>query len=427
MKKLIALLLCLLMILCCFTGCKKDEVQTEEQTTVETDGTSEEETADETAETEEDTLAGQTLTVYTDLTEEAPAYAVYMEQVTKFEEANGCTVTVNHYGKDLALVLDNALKNGSAVDVFPVATLSELSMRASYALDLSEHADELEETAYAICLDQVKALSGGEKIYAVPTVPSVHAMWYNKASFEKAGIKEAPTSVKEFEAVCDELVEAGFQPIALDSAYVSSNFAVHMERALGAQTVAELVANGGWANNKKAAEACQTLIDWVDKGYFDENAPADWPFSQLSLADRTVMIFADTMTLDMAEEMIGTDLEWGCFAYPGDSKAVQADFAALCINAETAVPELAWEFVRFMTAGEADQAVSDAAGIAPADRNNTSETYGEMTAIAAQADALCDYNNMLKGSVDLTDVIKNIYAGTYATGEEAVAALDALY
>lgn len=424
MKKLIALLLCLLMVLCCFTGCKKDDVQTEEQTTVETDETAEAET---TEEAQEDPIAGQTLTVYTDLTEESPAYTVYMEQVAKFEEANDCTVTVNHYGKDLALVLDNALENGSDVDVFPVESLTELGMRASYALDLSEHAAELEETAYSICLDQVKALSGGEKIYAVPTVPSVNAMWYNKATFEQAGIKEAPTSVKEFEAVCDKLVEAGFQPIALDSAYAASNFAVHMERALGAQTVAELVANGGWADNKKAVDACQTLIDWVGKGYFDENAPADWPFSQLSLADRTVMIFADTMTLDMAEEMIGTDLDWGCFAYPGDSKAVQADFAALCINAETAVPELAWKFVRFMTAGEADQAVSDAAGTAPADRSNTSEVYGEMTAIVAQADELCDYTNMMKGSVELTDAIKNIYAGTYATGEEAAAALDALY
>lgn len=425
MKKLIALLLCLLMILCCFTGCKKDEEQTTE--------TNQEQTTEETTETteepvEEDSFAGKTLTVYTDLTEEAAAYTAYMEQVAKFEEANGCTVTVNHYGEDLPVVLENVLKNGTAVDVFPVSSISDLAMKASYALDLSAYADQLAESAYDISLQRIKSLSAdGQGILAVPTTPSVYAVWYNKASFEAAGVTQTPATVEEFEAVCDKLVAAGFQPIALDGAYAANNFAVHMERALGAATVRQLVSNGGWAANADFVAACQQLIDWKGKGYFDENAPADWPFSQLSLADRTVMIFADPATLDLAEEMIGTDLQWGCFPYPGQSSAVQADVAALCVNAESVVPELAWEFIRFMTTGEADQAVSDAAAAIPADRNNTSETYGEMMQILAQADTACDYSNMMKGSVDLTEVIKNVYAGTYATGEEAAAAFDALY
>ena len=39
-----------------------------------------------------------------------------MEQVAAFEAATGATVTVDHYGENLALVLDSALSNGSTVD-----------------------------------------------------------------------------------------------------------------------------------------------------------------------------------------------------------------------------------------------------------------------------------------------------------------------
>ena len=80
-----------------------------------------------------------------------------------------------------------------------------------------------------------------------------------------------------------------------------------------------------------------------------------------------------------------------------------------------------------MTSGEADLAISQAAQTAPADRTNTSETYAQMMQILSETGAVYDYTTMLKGAVDLNEVIENVYAGTYATGEEAAAAFDAMY
>ena len=393
MKKWIALMLALLLAVGCFTGCDKDETETGEEMT-ETVETAETDAEQETVE------EVKTLTVYTNLTEESEEYAAYMEKVAEFEQTAGTTVMVNHYGENLSVVLDAAVQNGS-VDVFSVENLMELRTRAADVLDLAPYAGDYD--ASSVLVEQIKAQTGG--LYGLPVDADVTAMWYNKAAFDKAGVKEAPKSVKEFEAVCEDLVAAGFRPIALDTAYVHSNFGIHMERALGAEELTALAQNGGWAENKTAVEAMQQIIDWVAAGYYDENAPVDWPFSQLGLADRTVMIYADESTLEIAEEMIGADIEWGCFAYPGESKTVLADCGALCVNAVTLSPELAWEFVSFMA--EADAA--------------------EAEEILASADGVCDAAAIIKSGADLTEVIKNLYAGAYADGSEAAAALDALY
>ncbi len=398
MKKWIALMLALLLALSCFTGCSKDEPA--EETAEQTEETAQ---TEQTEEQTEETAEPLTLTVYTALTEGTPEYDAYMEQVAAFEETSGATVTVNHYGENLPLVLDSALESGS-VDVFSVETISELQMRAGDVLDLSAYAEDY-DAAFPVLMEQIKARTG--LLCALPVEPDVTAMWYNAASFEKAGISKAPASVKEFEAACEKLTEAGFRPIALDSAYVHSNFGIHMERALGADALTTLVQNGGWAENKDAVDAMQQIIDRVSAGWFDENAPVDWPFSQLGLADRTVMIYADMATLDIAEEMIGADIDWGCFPYPGESKTVLADCSALCVNADTLAPELAWSFISHMA--------------------ENAEVDAEVAEILQSADGICDVSAIVKSGLDLTEVIKGIYAGTYADGAEAAAALDALY
>lgn len=399
MKKWIALMLALLLALGCFTGCSKDAPA--EETTEQTEETAQAEQTEE--QTEEETAEPQALTVYTALTEGTPEYDAYMEQVAVFEEASGATVTVNHYGENLSLVLDSALESGS-VDVFSVEDIAELQMRAGHVLDLSTYAEDY-DAAFPVLMDQIKARTG--LLCALPMEPDVTAMWYNAASFEKAGLTAAPTSVKEFEAACEKLTGAGFRPIALDSAYVHANFGIHMERALGADTLTALVQNGGWAENKDAAAAVQEILDRVAAGWFDENAPVDWPFSQLGLADRTVMIYADMATLDIAEEMIGADIDWGCFSYPGESKTVLADCSALCVSADTLAPELAWSFISHMA-------------------ENT-EVDAEVAELLKSADGICDVSAIVKSGPDLTEVIENIYRGTYTDGSEAAAALDALY
>lgn len=400
MKKWIALILCLCLALGCLTACSKEEAA--EETAAETTETAETaETAEETEAAEEPTL----LTVYTDLVEDTTECTAYMEKVAEFEEASGATVLVSHYGENLPAVLDNALNGGSTVDVFPADSLADLRTRMGDALDLSAFAADY-DAPFPILLEQVQSLSADGALYGLPSELNLTAMWYNTAAFEKAGIKKTPETVKDFEKLCTALAEEGYRPIALDSAYVQLNFGIHMERALGAEALTALVSGGGWADNTAAVDAMQQILDWVAAGYYDENAPVDWPFSQLGLADRTVMLYTDTATLDIVEEMIGQDIDWGCFAYPGQSKSVTADCGTLCVNADTAAPGLAWQFISFMAQPEEES---------------------EAAAILADADSTCDPAAIVKAGPDMTAVLESLYAAAYADGAEAAAALDALY
>ncbi|HMN28547.1 MAG TPA: extracellular solute-binding protein, partial [Caldilineaceae bacterium] len=53
------------------------------------------------------------------------------------------------------------------------------------------------------------------KIYGVPWTFGMVGIWYNKALFEQAGIKETPKTWPEFLAVVKQLKDAGITPIAL--------------------------------------------------------------------------------------------------------------------------------------------------------------------------------------------------------------------
>lgn len=53
------------------------------------------------------------------------------------------------------------------------------------------------------------------KIYGVPWRFGMVGLWYNKALFEKAGIKEPPTTWPDFLAVVKKLKDTGITPIAL--------------------------------------------------------------------------------------------------------------------------------------------------------------------------------------------------------------------
>jgi len=53
------------------------------------------------------------------------------------------------------------------------------------------------------------------KIYGVPWRFGMVGIWYNKALFEKAGIKELPTTWSDFLAVVKQLKDAGITPIGL--------------------------------------------------------------------------------------------------------------------------------------------------------------------------------------------------------------------
>ena len=412
MKKYIALLLCLLLIVSCFVGCGKKE----------------EEAVD--------------LVVWTGYEEGTPTFDVANEMIAKFEEEKGVNIEVVHYGRDLGTILGTALEAGERVDVFPLGSTIQLKANFEYTMDMTDYIvnSDVLDRAYPIHMEIIKQQSeNNDEYHAIPSVSSFSSFWYNAAAFEEAGITENPETIEEFEAACDKLVAAGYAPISLDAAYAVSTFGALVERMVGEKVVGEMTKTGGFAENEKFVNACQKVIDWREKGYFDPSAPSEWPASQnkIGLTGETVMVYTGMWLPSEVEEMTGAQLEWGCFKFPYDPTNEDGTYGASvsctcnCININSTNPDLAWEYIYYMNTGAANKALTDADVYLVDDMTmeplprfvDAMEIMKSTTEIVNYAGGLHD-NADIKTSIG--DVVVSLFSGTYATGAEAAAAFDAL-
>jgi len=419
MKKAIALLLGLSMAVTCFVGCNKKKeapaAKDEEKVAVQ-----------ETAASFE----GQTLVVYTDMNEGDAEHTAYMEQVGKFEEKTGADVEVLCFGAQLQQGYDGAIEAGKTVDIYKVPSLYDYRFEVSHALDLSPYAEasEIPGKAYGAYMDQIRLFTeSGQSIQGVPTTADLSGMWYSVVAFEAAGAS-VPTTVEEFETTCEKLKAAGYSPVIVEEPNAALNFAVHMERALGEQTWNDLTRNGGWAANSEAVAACQKLLDWAGKGYF---AVVAWPLSWEAMGSTAAMTYTSWVDIGQYEGLLAQDVKLDCFAYPAQNGVgrMAFDCGVWCVSADTQVGELAWEFLAFMSTGEADAAVAAAAGTIPCDRTNTNGDFASAVKMLSSAAEKYDDKALLAVNADVSfaEVALNIYNGSYADGAEAAAALDALY
>ena len=82
--------------------------------------------------------------------------------------------------------------------------------------------------------------------------PYTSGMFYNKDLFEQAGIIEVPQTWAEFTDACKKMVDAGIEPMALDSEYALYMFGYHLARYVGQDAVKDLALNGNWSANEDA-------------------------------------------------------------------------------------------------------------------------------------------------------------------------------
>lgn len=432
LKKFTALLLALGMVFGCVTGCGSKEETVDSAETQSTDAAQEEAKLP---------YEGVELVYWTTANEGTPAAEAISANVADWCEKTGAKVEVTHYGSESEEILGTALSAGEKVDVFEIASAAGLGRNASYALDLTQYVEssDIQDKSYDVFWQEMKNAVSDGKIYGVASIPSYYAFWYNKAIFEECGITKLPKTIEEFEAVCDAIVAKGYAPMALDSAYVGTNFGPHMERFAGQDALSEASMNGNWSGNEDIVAGLQKLIDWVNAGYFAAGAPDEYPNSQnkIGLTEDVAMCYCGTWLPGEIENLTGADLEWGSFLYPylPDGKgSYSTALSNNCrsINANCENPDAAWDLVYYISTGECDQKYADASGNIPADPNNTpAEVFADAVDVLKNVEKSI---NWAGGAVDnadmktaIIDVMTQVYAGKYADGMEAAKAFDALY
>lgn len=432
-KEMLALLMCMMMVLGCLAGCgSKEEPAAEEPAVTEESG------SEETSEALP--YEGVELVYWSMETEGTPGAEAINENVAAWEEKTGAKVEVVHYGTEVKDLIGAALAGGEKVDVFEGSSVIQLAANCAHMLDLTTmiEASDIKEKSYDIFWKEIASASDDGKLYGVAFTPSFNSFWYNKAIFEECGITETPKTIEEFEVACDEILAKGYQPIALDSAYVATNMGPHMERFAGEAALSEASLNGGWSENEDIVAGLQSIIDWVNKGYFAAGAPDEYPNSQnkMGLTEDVAMCYCGIWLPGEVEDLTGADLEWGCFNFPSNPDGKGTYGTSLSnsyrgINANCENPEAAWELIYFITTGDCEQNYADKAVVIPADPNCTPQPdFAEAIDLLKSTEKI-NYSGGMHTNADMkvaiNEIMTGVYAGKYADGMAAAKALDALY
>ena len=370
-----------------------------------------------------------------------PQGQIIQKAAEAFEEETGAVVNIEFRGRDISTIINTALQGGEDIDIFEEDYTRIGQQYAAYCYDMSAMAEAsgYYDNSYQLFNNMTKEWAGG-KLVSITEQPNMGGIFYDKAKFEAAGITETPTTWAEFLDVCQKLVDAGYQPLALDGTYADFNFGYHLDRYLGEAKTRELSLNGGWSNEPGVIAAANDIIDFVNRGYLAEGAPDEYPAGQNKIGFENVamVVCADYVTSEVNNNT-GANIEWGVFGYPtvpvedggNGSTAAYAGTNSLAISSYSENPQAAFDFIMTLVTGEFDQERADLVPQIPADpSNNCTSLDGAVESLLA-ADSSLTWTMGINANGDLKAVLKEtiikLFEGQYATGEKFAAAMDALY
>ena len=310
-------------------------------------------------------------------------------------------------------------------------------MYNKFTYDLTDMAKAANYDSFSYkCLND-QSIEWAGYLNAIAEQPQVGGIFYDKDAFATAGITAEPKTWAEFLDVCQKLKDAGIAPIAQDSAYCDFAFYHQLVRHLGEEKIEELDMNGGWSGTA-AEQAADEIIDLINKGYFVDGAPDEFPSSEnkIGFGQAAMIVCANYVTAEVNNNT-QTQVNWGLFNYPAvdggaDNASAYAGANSLAITSYSKNPQAAFDFIIFLTTGEWDQKMADTAAQIPADSRNKAPAVlnGTVETLLA-ADKPMTWCAGISANADVKDAIKSLcvelFEGKYASGADFCTALDALY
>ncbi len=382
---------------------------------------------------------GVELTYWSMWTNAEPQGQALQEAADAFEEETGAHVTFEWKGRDIKNILSSALESEESFDLFEDDYTRITGNYVDYVADLTEMADAAgyADKSYQVFNDVVNEEAGF--LACLTEQPSVGGVFYNKDIFDDCGITETPTTWDEFMTACQTMKDAGYQPMALDSTYAPFWFGYHLARTIGQDVTADLAVNGGWSQNEGVIQAADDIIEFVNAGYLADGAPDEYPASQnkMGIDQNVAMVVCANYVTAEVNQNSGTELNWGLFAYPtvengADSTSTFAGANSIAVTKYSENQQAAFDFAMYVVTGEQDQAKADSSNQIPADPSNTAPaSQAGTTEVLEATSAPLTWNMGLNENADLMSVIAEtvvkLYEGSYATGADFAAAMDALY
>ena len=444
MKKILSVLLASVMVLALLAGCSSKPSGEESKAPENSTPVS----AEESKAPEGNSGEGKTITMWSMWSSGEPQANVIEEAAAAYEAETGVKVNIEFKGRDVNKVLTASLEAKEAIDIIE-DDYQRIANTYPNILDLTDMAKAVnyDSWSYACLNNQVIEWTTERDdegnvtkegyLNSIVEQPQVGGVFYDKDAFEAAGVAAEPKTWAEFLDACQKIKDSGVGPVAQDSAYANFAFYHQLVRYLGEDKITELATNGGWSGTA-AEQAAQDIIDLRNEGFLADGAPDEFPSSQnkIGFGQAAMIVCANYVTAEVNQNT-GTEVNWGLFNYPAvdggvENSAAYAGANSLAVTEYSENPQEAFDFIIFLTTGEWDQKMADAAAQIPADSRNTapSNLTGTIETLKA-ADKPMTWCAGLNANADLKDTIKSmcteLFEGKYATGADFCKALDALY
>ena len=369
---------------------------------------------------------GDKLVYWAMWSKDEPQAKVIQDAIAKYTEDTGVEVDVQFKGRSGQREgLQPALDAKQTIDLFDEDVNRVNGSWGKYLLDLEDVAKDYEsehgnETLFKIA----RAAYEDGTLHSIPYQPSIFGFFYNKTLFDKAGIKEVPTTWDELDAACAKLKDAGITPITADDAYMTSFIGYHLARYIGQDGVKSLVTgeevngqNVTW-DDERVLAAAQSFADFAKKGYFSKNIATNvYPAGQnqeFAPGDAAIVICGSWLPNE-AKASVAEDLEWGYFNYPSvpngtdDNTANNIANQVFAINKDSKMADEAFELITYITTGDYDKEMTTEALCIPTDKANSDAWPTELAEVKAGFDATTTYYDWAAGAEsnnDLTGTLK---------------------
>lgn len=350
MKKLLALLLALVMVLgmvACATTTTEPEKETEpaqqEETTTEP-AAEEQPTASESEET--NGLSGEIVFATTFNNVADTTIKALADQF--MEENPGTKITVQAIG-DAEQELPVMMAGNAMPDIVPVLKSLGSGDYAEYFMPIDDlfTKDELRGYDYGVGTDG--------HLYGLNSAAQYYGIIYNKTVFANAGITEIPTTMDEFMDACEKIKAIGVVPMASNfkDKWPLGSFIYGM--ATAHQEVTN-VWNEAETSDKLITDGCG--IDFIfnfvqemnEKGYFESDLfSTNWEGSKNDMAAGrfAMMYMASWLSAQIVDQ--GADLsEIGMFPYPDTKCVISSGDWKYGVSKNSENPELAKAFLKWL-------------------------------------------------------------------------------
>lgn len=305
------------------------------------------------------------------LLDTAQAGKVYYDAIKEFEDQNPKIkietdfIQNNNYTAGIKI----RLLGGEQMDVFDTWSPSLFeefrALRKDMYLDLtgSGFLDDFFPNS-------LKPVTIDGKVYGAPEVMHSDGLLYNKALFDRLGLK-IPQNWDEFLIVCEKLTQKGIIPIATDSEWSTAQFfwgSIMSNNGADADWTRKLEEGEVRITDPIFVEAIKMHKGIIDRGY----VPSDWQSlkheqsKDLIGQGKAAMIITGTWDIPSIQERNpNNDIRF--MMVPGRKKTVPNINVGTyrVINSKTKHPEEAKKFVAFMTGRSTQEKLAAGASAVP--------------------------------------------------------------